>query len=103
MVSEYFLFFQLMSPNLDVLQREDHIWCLDNVADMEGNLSVLDGDPIQEVVEAVTGQFKSCVLPKIRSFRKGNTDNKCIFFTFCILLVCYYTLFIVLLVLFSYF
>lgn len=38
---------------------------------MEGYLSVMDGDPLKEVIKAVTEQFKSHVEPKISSFQKG--------------------------------
>ncbi|XP_075943709.1 hydroxylysine kinase-like [Anarhichas minor] len=62
---------QLVSPNLDVLQNNDNIWSLSNIPLIEGFLSVMDGDPLQEVVKAVIKQYKSHVMPKIASFHKG--------------------------------
>ncbi|XP_070765029.1 hydroxylysine kinase-like [Enoplosus armatus] len=62
---------QLVSPNLDVLQNNDELWSLSNIPLLEGFLSVMDGDPLQEVVKAVIGQYKSDVQPKISSFQKG--------------------------------
>ncbi|XP_044217700.1 hydroxylysine kinase-like [Thunnus albacares] len=62
---------QLVSPNLDVLQKEDAPWSLLNIHLLEDYLSVIDGDPLQEVVKAVIEQYKSSVQPKINSFRKG--------------------------------
>ncbi|KAM7387956.1 hypothetical protein PAMP_024160 [Pampus punctatissimus] len=62
---------QMVSPNLDVLQKENPLWSLFNIPLLEGYLSVMDGDPLQEVVKAVIEQFKLSVQPKISSFRKG--------------------------------
>eukprot|EP00064_Thunnus_orientalis_P007872 superscaffoldBa00000899_g7894 len=62
---------QLVSPNLDVLQKEDAPWSLLNIHLLEDYLSVIDGDPLQEVVKAVIEQYKSSVQPKINSFRKA--------------------------------
>ncbi|XP_054458953.1 hydroxylysine kinase-like [Anoplopoma fimbria] len=62
---------KLVSPNLDVLQQNDAIWSLSNIPLIEGYLSVMDGDPLQEVVKAVIKQFKSHVMPKTVSFREG--------------------------------
>lgn len=65
-----------MSPNLDVLQKDDVVWSLSNIPLLEGYLAVMDGDPLQEVIKGVIEQYKTHVQPKISSFRKGNTDNK---------------------------
>uniref|UniRef100_UPI0037E90FB5 hydroxylysine kinase-like n=1 Tax=Semicossyphus pulcher TaxID=241346 RepID=UPI0037E90FB5 len=62
---------QLVSPNLDVLQRDGVIWSLLNIPLVESYLSVMDGDPLQDVVKAVIEQYKSHVQPKINSFQKG--------------------------------
>uniref|UniRef100_A0A8D0AYK6 Hydroxylysine kinase n=1 Tax=Sander lucioperca TaxID=283035 RepID=A0A8D0AYK6_SANLU len=63
---------QLVSPNLDVLQKMDGLlWSLSNIPLTEGYLSVMDGDPLQDVVRAVIEQYKLHVQPKISSFRKG--------------------------------
>ncbi|XP_068446255.1 hydroxylysine kinase-like [Clinocottus analis] len=61
---------QFVSPNLDVLQYEE-LWSLSNVPLLEDYLSVMDGDPLQDVITAVIQQFKTHVMPKIVSFRKG--------------------------------
>lgn len=75
----YFLFcFQLLSlyifqmehPHLSLLQREKFIWSLSNVTLLETYMSVLDGDPLQEVVKSVIHQYKTCVIPKRFAFRK---------------------------------
>uniref|UniRef100_A0A3Q3L0P2 Hydroxylysine kinase n=1 Tax=Labrus bergylta TaxID=56723 RepID=A0A3Q3L0P2_9LABR len=62
---------QLVSPNLDVLERDGILWSLSNIPLLEGYLSVMDGDPLQEVVKAVIEQYKSHVQPKINTFQKG--------------------------------
>ncbi|XP_051231905.1 hydroxylysine kinase-like isoform X4 [Dicentrarchus labrax] len=62
---------QMVSPNLDVLLKYDTLWSLLNIPLLEGYLSVMDGDPLQEVVKAVIEQYKSHVQPKIISFQKG--------------------------------
>ncbi|XP_060889771.1 hydroxylysine kinase-like [Labrus mixtus] len=62
---------QLVSPNLDVLERDGILWSLSNIPLLEGYLSVMDGDPLQEVVKAVIEQYKSHVQPKINAFQKG--------------------------------
>ncbi|XP_056233686.1 hydroxylysine kinase-like isoform X1 [Seriola aureovittata] len=62
---------QLVSPNLDALQKDSSLWSLSYIPLMEGYLSVMDGDPLQEVIQAVIEQFKSHVQPKISSFQKG--------------------------------
>ncbi|XP_033937196.1 hydroxylysine kinase-like [Pseudochaenichthys georgianus] len=63
---------KLESPNLDVLHNKcDEEWSLSNIHRIERCLSVMDGDPLQEVIKAVIEQFKSHVQPKISSFQKG--------------------------------
>uniref|UniRef100_A0A8C3A3Z4 Hydroxylysine kinase n=2 Tax=Cyclopterus lumpus TaxID=8103 RepID=A0A8C3A3Z4_CYCLU len=61
---------QYVSPNLDVLHKNE-LWSLSNIPLIEGYLSVMDGDPLQEVIKAVIKQYESHVMPKIVSFRKG--------------------------------
>ncbi|XP_036442850.1 hydroxylysine kinase-like [Colossoma macropomum] len=61
---------QMEHPHLSVLQRENFIWSLASVPLLEQFLSVLDGDPMQEVVKKVIEQFKIHVVPKLNSFRK---------------------------------
>ncbi|XP_033992079.1 hydroxylysine kinase-like [Trematomus bernacchii] len=77
---------KLESPNLDVLHNNcDEEWSLSNVHLVERCLSVMDGEPLQEVIKAVIEQFKSYVLPKIGSFQKGiihgDTNDKNIIVT----------------------
>ncbi|XP_019953922.2 hydroxylysine kinase-like [Paralichthys olivaceus] len=62
---------QLSSPNLDVLQRGNILWDMQNVPLVEGYLSLMDGDPLQDVIRAVIQQFQSHVQPKISNFQKG--------------------------------
>ncbi|KAM3619740.1 uncharacterized protein V6R79_012929 [Siganus canaliculatus] len=63
---------QLVCPKRDALMPEDDdLWSLANVPLLEDHLSVMDGDPLQEVVKAVIEQFKSHVMPKFSSFEKG--------------------------------
>lgn len=57
-------------PNLSILERENFIWSLSNIPLLEGYMSVLDGDPLQEVVKSVIHQYKSAVVPKRLNFRK---------------------------------
>ncbi|XP_071344150.1 hydroxylysine kinase-like [Trachinotus anak] len=62
---------QLVSPNIEVLEENNSPWSLSNIPVLEGYLSVMDGDPLQEVIKAVIEQFKSHVQPKLSSFQKG--------------------------------
>lgn len=57
-------------PHLSVLQREEFKWSLSYVPILETYLSVLDGDPLQEVVKSVIHQYKTSVVPKYAIFRK---------------------------------
>ncbi|CAK6958179.1 hydroxylysine kinase isoform X2 [Scomber scombrus] len=57
-------------PHLSVLQREEFKWSLSYVPILETYLSVLDGDPLQEVVKSVIHQYKTSVVPKYFIFRK---------------------------------
>ncbi|KAI3368692.1 hypothetical protein L3Q82_025685 [Scortum barcoo] len=61
---------QMEHPNLSLLQRDKFIWSLSNVPMLEAYISVLDGDPLQEVVKSVMDQYKTSVVPKYSSFRK---------------------------------
>lgn len=61
-------------PQLSVLQRENFKWSLSNFTMLEAFLSVLDGDPLQEVVKSVIHQYKSSVVPKRSGFRKCECD-----------------------------
>lgn len=61
---------QYVSPNLHLLKGNQR-WSLSNIPLIEGYLSVMDGDPLQEVIKAVIKQYESHVIPKIGSFRKG--------------------------------
>ncbi|XP_071764168.2 hydroxylysine kinase-like [Centroberyx gerrardi] len=62
---------QMTSPNLGVLQRDEMIWSLSNTPLLEPYLPAMDGDPLQQVIKAVMEQYKTCVQPKLSSFRKG--------------------------------
>lgn len=57
-------------PHLTLLHRENFIWSLSSFTLLEPYISVLDGDPLQEVVKSVIHQYKISVLPKRPSFRK---------------------------------
>ncbi|KAM4739459.1 hydroxylysine kinase isoform 2-T3 [Anableps anableps] len=57
-------------PHLSILQRENFIWSLSNICLLEGYMSVLDGDSLQEVVKSVIHQYKNSVIPKRSNFRK---------------------------------
>lgn len=57
-------------PHLSMLQREKFLWSLSNVHLLEAYISVLDGDPLQEVVKSVIHQYKTSVVPKRSNFRK---------------------------------
>lgn len=83
-VLKMFSFVQLVSQNLDVLQSHDTPWSLSNIPLLEGYLSVMDGNPLQEVIKAVIEQYKLHVDPKISSFSKGNTVH--ILYSFNLLL-----------------
>lgn len=57
-------------PHLRVFQRENFTWSLSYFPVMEKYIYVLDGDPLQEVVNSIMHQFKSSVVPKRSDFRK---------------------------------
>lgn len=57
-------------PQLHVLQREKFIWSLSNIPLLEPYLHLMDGDPVQQVVKSVIQLYKTCVQPKLGSFRK---------------------------------
>ncbi|XP_034535278.1 hydroxylysine kinase-like isoform X2 [Notolabrus celidotus] len=62
---------QLQSPDLHVLQRDGVLWTFPNFCLLEDYLSVMDGDPLQDIVRAVLDQFRSHVQPRINTFQKG--------------------------------
>ncbi|XP_074523980.1 hydroxylysine kinase-like [Halichoeres trimaculatus] len=62
---------KLESPNMHALQKDGGLWSLSNVPLLEDFLSVMDGDPLQDVVKAVIDQYRTHVHPKINSFQKG--------------------------------
>ncbi|KAJ7993456.1 hypothetical protein DPEC_G00272620 [Dallia pectoralis] len=62
---------EMEHPQLHLLNREMFIWNLSNVPLLESYLSVMDGDPMQEVVTAVIQQYKACVQPKLSCCRKS--------------------------------
>uniref|UniRef100_A0A3B5L0T3 Hydroxylysine kinase n=1 Tax=Xiphophorus couchianus TaxID=32473 RepID=A0A3B5L0T3_9TELE len=57
-------------PHLSLLERENFIWSLSNICLLEEYMSVLDGDPLQEVVKSVIDQYKNSVIPRRSNFRK---------------------------------
>ncbi|KAM3602463.1 uncharacterized protein V6R79_004644 [Siganus canaliculatus] len=61
---------ELEHPQVNILHRKNFIWSLANVPLLEEYISVLDGDPLQEVVKSVINQYKTCVVPERSSFRK---------------------------------
>ncbi|XP_041648249.1 hydroxylysine kinase-like isoform X2 [Cheilinus undulatus] len=56
-------------PHLEVLQRENFTWSLSNIPLLREYIHVLDGDPLQEVVNSIIHQF-TAVVPKCSNFRK---------------------------------
>lgn len=59
------------SPNIEVLEKGDSVWSLSNIPLLEEYLSVMEDDPLKDVVQAVIDKFKSDVQPRINFFRKG--------------------------------
>uniref|UniRef100_A0AAQ4NRG0 Hydroxylysine kinase n=1 Tax=Gasterosteus aculeatus aculeatus TaxID=481459 RepID=A0AAQ4NRG0_GASAC len=57
-------------PHLGLLERENFIWSLSNVLQLEAHLNILEGDPLEEVVKSVIHQYKTSVTPKRSNFRK---------------------------------
>ncbi|KAM8887728.1 hydroxylysine kinase-like [Synchiropus picturatus] len=69
-------FQQLDLPQPDALHcLSNDRWNLLNVAKVQDLLSVMDGDPLQEVILGVVKAFQADVLPKVGSFRKGIIHN----------------------------
>lgn len=65
------------TPNMDALQKGDSVWSLSNIPMLEEYLSVMEDDPLKDVVQAVIDKFKMDVQPKLNFFRKGKS---CIYF-----------------------
>ncbi|XP_024278598.1 hydroxylysine kinase isoform X1 [Oncorhynchus tshawytscha] len=61
---------EMEHPQLHVLQREKFLWSLSNIPLLEPYLHLMDGDPVQQVVKSVIQLYKTCVQPKLGSFRK---------------------------------
>ncbi|XP_041745623.1 hydroxylysine kinase [Coregonus clupeaformis] len=61
---------EMEHPQLQVLQREKFIWSLSNIPLLEPYVPLMDGDPVQQVIKSVIQQYKTCVQPKLGSFRK---------------------------------
>ncbi|XP_029356265.1 hydroxylysine kinase [Echeneis naucrates] len=61
---------EMEHPFLCELQREGFIWSLSNVDLVEKYLSVLDGDPLQDMAKSIIHQYKTSVVPKQPNFRK---------------------------------
>nr|XP_046246631.1 hydroxylysine kinase isoform X2 [Scatophagus argus] len=62
---------ELEHPHLSVLDRGKFMWSLSNVPLLEAYINLLDGDPLQEVVNSVILQYKTSVLPRMSNFRKS--------------------------------
>ncbi|KAM8873704.1 hydroxylysine kinase isoform 3-T4 [Spinachia spinachia] len=62
--------YMMVHPNLGLLDREKFVWSLSNVPQLEANLNILEGDPLEEIVKSVIHQYKTSVMPKRSNFRK---------------------------------
>lgn len=65
----------MVTPNQDVLREEDILWHLTNIPAMEKHLSVMDGEPLQEVVKEVIGLYKTNVEPNLSFFQQGTSGR----------------------------
>ncbi|CAB1314338.1 unnamed protein product [Coregonus sp. 'balchen'] len=61
---------EMEHPQLQVLQREKFIWSLSNIPLLEPYVPLMDGDPVQQVIKSIIQQYKTCIQPKLGSFRK---------------------------------
>uniref|UniRef100_UPI0037E91B2A hydroxylysine kinase-like n=1 Tax=Semicossyphus pulcher TaxID=241346 RepID=UPI0037E91B2A len=61
---------EMEHPHLGSLQRNTFTWSLSRVPLLESYIHLLDGDPLQEVVQSVIHQYKTSVVRKRSSFRK---------------------------------
>lgn len=61
----------MATPNQDVLREEDILWHLTNIPAMEKHLSVMDGEPLQEVIKDIIGLYKKNVEPNLGNFQQG--------------------------------
>ncbi|XP_041648251.1 hydroxylysine kinase-like isoform X2 [Cheilinus undulatus] len=57
-------------PHLEVLQRDNFNGSLSYIPLLEKCTNLLDGDPLQEVINSVIHQFKTIVISKQPNFRK---------------------------------
>lgn len=71
-----FTFHQIMTPYQDVLQEDDTQWAFAQIPALEKSLSVMDGEPLQEVVKEVIGLYKTHVQPNLCLFQRGNSANR---------------------------
>lgn len=66
----------VMTPYQDVLQEDDSQWDFKHIPALEKSLSVMDGDPLQEVVKEIIGLYKTHVEPNLCLFQRGNSANR---------------------------
>lgn len=71
---------QMDGPKIEALQKGDSVWSLSNIPLLEEYLSVMEDDPLKDVVQAVIDKFKTDVQPKLNFFRKGETPVGVFFF-----------------------
>lgn len=62
---------EIMTPYQDVLQEDDTQWAFAQIPALEKSLSVMDGEPLQEVVKEVIELYKTHVQPNLCLFQRG--------------------------------
>ncbi|XP_041648253.1 hydroxylysine kinase-like isoform X4 [Cheilinus undulatus] len=65
---------EMEHPHLEVLQRDNFNGSLSYIPLLEKCTNLLDGDPLQEVINSVIHQFKTIVISKQPNFRKCEYD-----------------------------
>lgn len=62
------------TPYRDVINEDNSLlWDFSQIPALEKSLSVLDGEPLQEVVREVMGLYTTHVEPNLCLFQRGNT------------------------------
>lgn len=81
----------MATPNQDVLREEDILWHLTNIPAMEKHLSVMDGEPLQEVVKDIIGLYKTHVEPNLGDFQQG-MSGPILIFCLTLVSVCFFNI-----------
>lgn len=70
---KHFHFSQKLADYQHLLHKDGSDWNFTKIPALEKHLSVMDGEPLQQVVKEVIGLYKKNVEPNLCFFQQGNT------------------------------